>query len=136
MALSETIEIEVVFKKFQPAFMVPRFLPCSILGAEERDTLELPVKLGLHTNGHGIGLVLITFSLGIGSEPDSGDKVFIITLRILVNWTAVMSLLGVELLAASTTRRRTLVVSRGSCRLRSNVNNRERLIWILRSGIL
>jgi hypothetical protein len=87
--------------------MEQRSLSCSFLGAEERDTLELPVKLRLHANGKSIGLVLITLSLRVGSEPDPGDKVFIITLGVLVNRTAVMSLFGVELLFASATWRRT-----------------------------
>jgi len=115
--------------------MEQRSPSCSFLGAEECDTLELPVKLGLHANGKSIGFVLITFSLRVGSEPDSGDKVFIITLGVLVNRTAVVSLFRVELLFASTTWRRTLVISRDSCRSGGNVNDGERRIRILGNRI-
>lgn len=115
--------------------MEQRSLSCSFLGAEERDTLELPVKLRLHANGQSIGLVLITLSLRVGSEPDPGDKVFIITLGVLVNRTAVMSLFGVELLFASATWRGTLVVSRGGCRHGGNVNDWERRVRILGSRV-
>ena len=112
-----------------------RYSSCSFLGAEEGGTLELPIKLGLHANGQSISFVLITFSLRVRSEPDSGDKVFVVALGVFVYRTAVVSLLWVELLAATATRRRTLVISRGSCRHCGDMNDREGLIWILRSRI-
>lgn len=109
---------------------------CSLLGAYEGDTLELPVNLGLHANGQGIACLLITLPLRVGSEPNPGDKVSIVTLGVLVDRAAVVSLLGVELLAATTTRRGTLVVGRGGCRHRSEVDDWEGLEGILRRRIL
>ena len=72
----------------------------------------------------------------VGSEPNPSDKVSIVTLGVLVDGAAVVSLLGVLLLSATATWRRTLVVRWGGCRNRSEMNDWEGLIRILRSRVL
>jgi len=107
-------------------------IDCSLLGAEQGDTLQLPVDLGLHADGQVVVLVLVAVLGGVGAQPHSRDEVLIVTLWVLVDGAAVVSSLGVELLLATTTGGGTGVVRSGGSRLGGEMNHGEGLEWILR----
>jgi len=104
----------------------------SLLGTEQGHALEFPVGLRLHADGQSIGSAFAAVLGGVGSEPDSGDQVPIVTLGVLVHGAGVVGLPRVELLPAATTCGRSLVVGAWRSRLGSDVHNGERLEGILR----
>jgi len=67
-------------------------MPRSLLGTEQSNTLQLPVGPSIHAILLLIALVRL-FG-GLGSKPDSGNQVPIVTLRVLVDGAGVVSLAG------------------------------------------
>lgn len=107
----------------------------SLLSTEQGDTLQLPVDLRPHTRlSLVVSLTSVGFLVGVRAEPDASDQVLIITLRVLVDRAAVVGPLRVLLLTTATTRCTLVCLRSGG--LRSEVDDREGLEWILGDGVL
>ena len=107
----------------------------SLLSTNQGDALQLPVDLRPHTRlSLVVSLASVSFLVGVRAEPDASDQVPIIALRVLVDRAAVVGSLRVLLLTAATTRCTLVCLRSGG--LRSEVDNREGLEWILGDGVL